>query len=183
MDIRKAGAARFLFMGSNCLEPILKTDLELQLLALCEKVLGPSAFRPVDVDCRLGGKSLIRIFIERTGAQEGGKPGTATIEDCAKASGLMGTALEAESLIPGHYDLEVSSPGLERRLRLRSDFEQCIGGEVKLKLTESLQGKGANVTGVLRKVENGDIVVALGNAEILVPLLKIKRANLVWHFS
>jgi ribosome maturation factor RimP len=91
--------------------------------------------------------------------------------------------LDAVEFIPGAYDLEVSSPGVERRLRLKSDFERVIGSEVKLKLNEAIEGRGANLTGILLRVDEDSIVVNVSGGELAIPLNKVKKANLVWHFK
>src|SRR4051794_16535757 len=101
-------------MGAKLLESISKTPLELRILSLSENVLEPQGFRVVDVDCRVGHRSLLRIFIERAGSQN------PTLDDCASASRLLSAQLDTdEEILPGAYDLEVSSPGLDRRLRLK----------------------------------------------------------------
>jgi ribosome maturation factor RimP len=128
------------------------------------------------VDCHVGGRSLIRIFLERPQAD-------ISLEECAEASRLISPALEGEDLFPGPYDLEVSSPGLDRRLRIRADFDSVVGKVLKLKLTESLEGKGANLTGELLRVVADDLWVKVLGEERRIPLEKVKRANVVWHFE
>ena len=138
-------------------------------------------FRTVDVDCKLAGRSLVRIFIERQLTEPGLQEKTGvSLDDCAEASRLIGPLLETEECLPGAFDLEVSSPGLDRRLRLRSDFEQFVGQEVKLKLAESIPGMGANPACSLTGVEKEFILVSSQGKEVSVPFSKIKRANLIW---
>ena len=94
--------------------------------------------------------------------------------------------IEAANLTHGSYNLEVSSPGLDRRLRLASDFEKEVGQEVSLSLYESVPGVGANVKGQLVKVENGRLSIAQGiknRKEFEVTFENIKRANRVWTFQ
>lgn len=148
-------------------------------MTLCDTVLSPEGFRTVDLDCRVGSRSLLRIFIERLAE---GASAPATIGDCASASRLIGTALDAEpEIIPSTYDLEVSSAGLDRRLRLRADFEKSVGQEVKLKLTESVVGLGANVTGALAQVKTDELVVNVNKKDWTIALSKVCRANLIWR--
>ena len=159
------------------MESIRKTELETRLLALCETTLAPLGLRPVDVDCRIGPRSLVRLFIEGTGR------GTATLDECAEASRKLGDVLDAVEGIPGMYDLEVSSPGLDRRLRLASDFQGAVGSDVKLKLVESIPGLGANVAGRLEAVEGGALRVLSQKKEWPIPLAQVVRANVVWQES
>lgn len=159
-----------------------KSALEVQVLGLCEQHLGPKGFRAVDVDCHTGGRSLVRIFIERGLASGAPDPSRSpSIDDCADASRLIGAALETMDLFEGGYDLEVSSPGLDRRLRLDEDFEAAIGEEVKLKLVENWDGRGINLTGKLERVEDGAVIVSVDKEQRRVPLDKIRRANRVWR--
>jgi ribosome maturation factor RimP len=140
---------------------------------------------------------MVRIFLERKknslvevplASQRNSSsavlpPQTGTsIEDCAEASRLLGELLETEAFIPGAYQLEVSSPGLDRRLRLKADFEGNIGQTVKLKLSESIPGVGANLTGKLERVQGEEIVVSVNSKEVPVVIGRILRANRVWHF-
>lgn len=167
------------------MESILKTELEGALLQSCSEVLGPLQLRLVDLDCRLGGRSLVRVFIERI-AGEAAEPAPpvagASLEDCTLASRALSPLLEADPRIPGAFDLEVSSPGLDRRLRLRADFEASLGGDVKLKLTESVEGRGANLTGRLARVSPSEVVVVVDKTEVSVTWNQIKQANRVWSF-
>src|SRR5687767_6805867 len=131
--------------SSGAVVSIAKSESEKRILELCEKHLEPEGFRAVDVDCHLAGRSIVRIFIERI--VPSGGDSTPSLENCASASRLLGPVLEADPMIPGAFDLEVSSPGLDRRLRLDKDFEQVVGEEVKLKLIERIESIGANLTG------------------------------------
>ncbi len=173
----EAGIARFFFMGEAKLESILKTPEELRLLELCESHLSPLGFRVVDVDCNLTGRSLLRVFVERSG-----KNG-ANVDDCALASRTLDPVLDAESWIAGRFDLEVSSPGLERRLRVLEDFEANVGEEVKLKLVEKIKEGAMNVTGKLLAVSPEGIKVAWQGKEVGIPLSQIRRANRVWNYT
>jgi ribosome maturation factor RimP len=159
---------------------ITKNELELKVLDLCERVLGPSGFKVVDVDCRVGGRSLVRIFVEREGSASGNFP-SATLDDCAEATRMLGEATELEAWFPGVFDLEVSSPGIERRLRIQEHFERFVGHEIKLSLLESWPGRGANMTGVIERTETGSVTVRVDKDELTIPLPRIKRANLVWR--
>jgi ribosome maturation factor RimP len=176
---------------------IAKTELEQRVLELCERVL--QDFRIVDLDLHITGRSLVRVFIDPIAPDSAApsstsplstSPRSTSIEDCVTASRLLGPILDAENLIPGGYDLEVSSPGLDRRLRIDSDFEQCIGKPVKVKLVESLddeEGLNArtlNYSGILSQVapDSRPTLILKVNAasEVEIPFRKIKKANLVW---
>ena len=157
---------------------IAKTPLENQLLELVDKIAGEKGFRTVDVDCRVGGHSLVRVFIERFSE---GKSSPAMIADCVTVSHLLSAVLDTAEWFKGPYELEVSSAGLDRRLRLLSDFESAVGKDLKLKLFERLMGKGSNVTGTLLNVQGEGIQVKVDKEEFQIPLSKVKQANVVWQ--
>lgn len=157
------------------MESIAKSEIEQKLIQFCDEELTPKGFRVVDLDCRVGGRSLLRIFIE--GVSNHG----ATLDDCAIVSNALGTALETKDYLPGAYDLEVSSPGLDRRLRLRSDFENAVGERVRIQLWEKIEGGGANLAGILEAVESEGLRVEVDKKKYLVPLHLIKQATRLWE--
>lgn len=159
---------------------IRKSDLENKVLSLCETQLAPHGLRPVDADVRIGPKSLVRIFVERVSD----KNEPTSMDDCRRANELISPAIEAEDLTEGSYDLEVSSPGLDCRLRLISDFNRIVNEEVKLELHESMPQVGANVRGILKEVnEDGTIKVFTSGKDVVIPLGNIRKANRIWNFE
>ena len=115
------------------------------------------------------GNGSLRIIID--------KPGGVTHEDCAVVSDQVGLILDVEDLIPYHYTLEVSSPGLDRGLYKPSDYERFAGLPAHIKLLTPLDGQ-RNFHGTLIGLDEG---VALlddekGNRHRL-PLDQISKAN------
>ncbi len=159
------------------MESIAKTDIENELLAFCSQHLEPNGFRIVDLDCRTGGTTLLRVYIERS------ETGQVSLDDCVKASKSLGALLETYPGIPGKFDLEVSSPGLDRRLRLRSDFEKFQGEEVQLKLLERVEGLGASFKGKLLFVDPSEVTVEASGKPVTLPWKNIKQANRVWKME
>src|SRR5437764_14548186 len=102
---------------------------------IAERVAASSGLEVVEVELRGGGKArMLRIFID--------KPDGVTHEDCANLSREIGTILDVEDAIPGgSYTLEVSSPGLDRKLFKAADFERFQGSRVKLKTREPVNDK------------------------------------------
>src|SRR5260370_26781457 len=81
-----------------------------------------------------GGARVLRIFID--------KPEGVTHADCEMISQNVGTILDVEDVIPGaHYTLEVSSPGVERKLTKPRDFERFVGQKVKIALREPVENQ------------------------------------------
>jgi ribosome maturation factor RimP len=116
------------------------------------------------------GKPILRIYID--------KPEGVTHEDCAAMSLHLGTLLDVEDFIHSPYTLEVSSPGLERGLYKRQDYERFAGRMAKLKSRVAVNGQ-RNFRGRIEGLE-GDRVVFEDktSGRVLVPLEAIVKANL-----
>src|SRR5574337_1229010 len=126
---------------------------------IAERVAASYGLEIWDVELRgTGGKSrMLRVYIDRPrqvsaqpGAGQTGGPisveggpavGGVTHEDCANVSRELGTILDVEDAVPGGtYLLEVSSPGLDRKLWRPADFERFVGSRVKLMTREPIAG-------------------------------------------
>ena len=102
-----------------------------------------------------------------------------SVEDCAKVSRQLMSVLNVESGFEGEYTLEVSSPGLNRRLSTKAHFEECEGETVKVILLKSYEGR-KRYAGRLVGLEGDEVVLQTGQEEqIVFPLEHIDRANLV----
>jgi ribosome maturation factor RimP len=113
---------------------------------------------------------VVRIFID--------KPGGVTHEDCSGVSTHVGTVLDVEDFIPEAYTLEVSSPGLERGLYNREDFERFAGRLAKLK-TRGAVGGQRNFRGRIVAVEGDEVVFDdKTTGRVRVPLSEVAKANL-----
>jgi ribosome maturation factor RimP len=114
---------------------------------------------------------IVRIFIDRP-------PRGVTHEDCSELSQHVGTVLDVEDFIPGTYTLEVSSPGLERGLYSRADYERFAGRMAKLKTRGAINGQ-RNFRGRILAVEGEEVLFddrTTGRARL--PLSEIAKANL-----
>lgn len=116
------------------------------------------------------GKPLIRIFID--------KPEGVTHEDCSKVSHHVGTVLEVEDFIHSAYTLEVSSPGLERGLYKRADYERFAGREAKIKTGRAINGQ-RNFRGSIVGLEDNTVIFEdRTSGRVSIPLESINKANL-----
>jgi ribosome maturation factor RimP len=100
---------------------------------IAERVASSSGLEVVDVEFRGGGKSrMLRVYLDKPAAGADVLAGV-THEDCANFSREFGTVLDVEDAAPdGSYTLEVSSPGLDRKLTRAVDFERFTGSRMKL---------------------------------------------------
>src|SRR5581483_8920243 len=102
---------------------------------IAERVAASNGLEVAEVEFRGGGGKarMLRVYID--------KPAGVTHEDCANVSHEMGTILDVEDAVPeGSYTLEVSSPGLDRKLTKPADFERFVGSRVKVMTREPIAG-------------------------------------------
>jgi ribosome maturation factor RimP len=115
-------------------------------------------------------KPIVRIFID--------KPEGVTHEDCAEVSLQVGTILDVEDFIHASYVLEVSSPGLERGLYRRADYERFTGRLAKVKTRKPIEGQ-RNFRGRLLGLDGEDVLIEdLTSGRVRIRLDSIVKANL-----
>jgi ribosome maturation factor RimP len=122
-----------------------------------------------------GGTRVLRIFID--------KPAGVTHGDCELMSQQVGTMLDIEDVIPGgRYTLEVSSPGVERKLAKPSDFERFVGQKVKVILRQPVE-KQRHWAGVLKSFAQGTITLEPSPGKhVEFPLDQVEKANLKFEW-
>jgi len=136
-----------------------------------EKVVSSEGMELVELELKGSlNNRIVRIYID--------KPLGITHEDCKLISDQVGTVLDIENLIPGSYTLEVSSPGLTRRLTKDSDFQRFRGRLVKIQTKLPINGT-KSLRGILLGLEGETVTVELKKAELVqIPLGSIAKANL-----
>lgn len=142
------------------------------LRALLEPAVAAVGCEFVGVEYRPNGsQSLLRVYID--------KPEGVTLEDCSAVSYQVSGVLDVEDPIPGHYTLEVSSPGLDRPLFQARDFERFAGHEVKIRMRFPLDGQ-RNFRGSLQGLQDEQVVIDQQDGRrISLPLDQIEQARLV----
>lgn len=143
---------------------------------IVERVAASEGMEVAEVELRgKGPRSLLRIFID--------KPGGVTHRDCELVSHQVGAILDVENLIPASYTLEVSSPGVERRLTRPADYDRFAGRKVRLRLKQPL-GAQRQLVGRLDGLENGVLTLTLASGECAsVEYDNVERANLVFEWK
>jgi ribosome maturation factor RimP len=115
-------------------------------------------------------KPIVRVFID--------KPQGVTHDDCSAVSLHLGTILDVEDFIHSAYTLEVSSPGIERGLYKRADYERFTGNNAKLKTRQPIGGQ-RNFRGRLLGLEGDEVIFDdRTNGRVQIPLDLITKANL-----
>lgn len=130
------------------------------------------------VDCEFTsdqGRFVLRLYIDKLG-------GKITIDDCELVSHAVEDAIEVESITDVSYNLEVSSPGLDRPLKKKADFERFAGSEISVRTKEPIEGR-SNYKGILESTAGGDIFMAVDNMSFQIPIGMILKARLVPKFE
>jgi len=159
---------------------------------IAERVAASSGLEVVEVEFLGGGKArMLRVFLDKPAAGADPLAGV-THEDCANFSREFGTILDVEDVMPGSYTLEVSSPGLDRKLTKAADFSRFTGSRMKL-TTRQPVGNNRHFEGRLESFKDGrltlDLSVAshksrkkMGEAageKIEIEFANVEKANLV----
>ncbi|MFU5366878.1 UNVERIFIED_CONTAM: ribosome maturation factor RimP [Pseudomonas aeruginosa] len=121
-----------------------------------------------------GRHSVLRVYIDR--------PEGILIDDCETVSRQVSGILDVEDPISGEYTLEVSSPGMDRPLFTLEQFAKHAGEQVKIRLRSPYEGR-RNYQGILRGVEEQDVVVLVDDHEYLLPIDSIDKANIIPRFD
>ena len=121
-----------------------------------------------------GGRGRVRLFIDKAGG--------VTLEDCEQASRSVSVALDVEDPIHVPYVLEVSSPGLDRPLKRRQDFDRARGQKIKVRTSQPIEGRW-DWTGRLQELRDAQVILVLPEGrEVLLPLdlVSFARIELEW---
>jgi ribosome maturation factor RimP len=159
---------------------------------IADRVAASSGLEVLDVEFLGGGKArMLRVFLDKPAAGNDPLAGV-THEDCANFSREFGTILDVEDAMPGSYTLEVSSPGLDRKLVKPADFSRFTGSRVKLTTRQAVDNN-RHFEGRLEKFEDGRLTLDLSVAshksrkkmgdqagqKIEIDFANVEKANLV----
>ena len=147
-------------------------DVRNEVVEMATPLADELGFEVVDVDfVPQSGRSLVRVFLDR--------PGGITLDDCARFSRRLGDLLEMNQTLPRAYLLEVSSPGIERRLRTEEHFRRFLGRTARVELFDAVEGRRKG-EGRIEAAADEAIRLALTEQESwTVPVAAIKNARLV----
>jgi len=144
-----------------------------KILEIIKEDIEKEGFEIVEIKTfRLHGKTNIRVFID--------KPGGVTLSDLEKATGIISFLLDGSDMHPHFtdYEIEVSSPGLDRPLVNESDFVKNTGKTVMLNLSEPFGDIKSYIEGKIISVKNGAVDLDAKSGIKSVPLKKISKAKL-----
>ncbi len=142
-----------------------------EIAELLEPALGRMGYELADLEVRLGSSGgLVRVFID--------KPDGIDLDDCEKVSLAVSALLDVEDPVPGKYDLEVSSPGLDRKLTKVEHFQRFMGESVKVQMRFPIAGR-RRFRGKLMSLDDENIVVEVDGESHSLALATIDTARLV----
>jgi len=157
-----------------------KVDVAERLAEVIEQIATPLGMELVDLEYKREGRDMVvRVFLD--------KEGGITLDDCAAVSRELSDLLDVEDIIAGHYNLEVSSPGICRPLKKVADFQRFTGKLIKVRTydmwADDQGNKRKTFLGTLTGIEGGVIGVHLKEGQhAAIPLDKVAKANLEFEF-
>ncbi|WP_416305171.1 ribosome maturation factor RimP [Neptunicella sp. SCSIO 80796] len=151
------------------------SQLELKLTAMLEPAVEALGFELLGVEFVSAGKhSILRIFIDH----ENG----ISVDDCADVSRQASAILDVEDPISTEYNLEVSSPGMERPLFKEAHYQQVVGQVIQVKLMVPMDNR-RNFKGKLVSCDAGTIVVEVDGQNYQLAIANINKGNVVAIFD
>lgn len=142
-----------------------------ELRRILEPAVEALGYEIIDLEMKIGGRDgVVRVFID--------KPEGIGLDDCEIVSRQVSTVLDVEDPIPGRYSLEVSSPGLDRRLTKPAHFERFAGEDVRIRLRAPIEGR-RNFRGAICGVDEDSVEVEVDGQSHRLPIAKIASARLV----
>ena len=154
----------------------MRDEVASKIEEIAMRVAEPEGIEVVEVEVKGGGNNrFVRISID--------KPAGVTHADCELVSHQVGTILDVEEVVPGgHYTLEVSSPGVERKLSKPQDFLRFQGKKAKITLRDAVEGR-RNWEGTLAGFEDGAVSLDLGDGKTMrMALDQVQKANLKFEW-
>jgi len=140
-----------------------------------EKIVAPvvvaAGFRLVRLRMTGGRHKTLQVMAERA-------DGSMSVEDCAALSRTLSDFFDAEDPVEGDYELEVSSPGIDRPLTRLADFSRWAGFDAKIELQAPLDGR-KRLKCVLAGIEGNDVAVETGGKRLVFPFKAVADAKLI----
>ncbi len=142
-----------------------------ELAGMLQPAIERLGYELIDLEVKLGGRSgIVRVFID----QDDG----ISLDDCEKVSMAVSALLDVEDPLPGQYNLEVSSPGLDRKLTKAEHFQRFMGETVKVQMRFPIAGR-KRFRGTLVSSNDENIVVEVDGEPHSLPMATIDVARLV----
>jgi len=155
---------------SEMTSPIIR-----EVCALIEPILDEIEIELVDIEYLFEqGRWILRIYVDKSGG--------ITLDHCTRVSREIDDLIEVKDIFHQEYVLEVSSPGLNRRLKKEKDFQRAVGKDMKIRMATPLEGQ-RNFRGNLQSFKDGILCLSVKDDLILLSYGDVEKANLVYDFG
>lgn len=151
-----------------------ESNIEKKTEELLRKIIEDLGYDLYDVEYLKEGKEYhLCIYIDKESGID--------ISDCEKVNEVINPVLDKEDYINNQYFLEVSSAGLERKLRKKEHYEKQIGKKIEVNLYSKVDDK-KNIQGILREYDKDFLVLQTENKEIKIDIEKVSGAKSVFDW-
>lgn len=152
----------------------MTSPLQQRLENLIAPVVAGIGLELVEVQFRTEGHGwVLRVVID--------EPNGVNLTHCERVSREVSALLDVEEVVPHAFHLEVSSPGLDRPLKTRRDFERCLGRLVTVHCAEPI-GERLEWEGRLREVSDNEITLEVAKKQVAIPLAAVQKARQAIEF-
>jgi ribosome maturation factor RimP len=142
-----------------------------ELMKLLEPTVERLGYELADIEVRVGRREgVVRLFIDKAGG--------VGLADCETVSRQVSALLDVEDPLQGHYVLEVSSPGLDRKLTKVEHFQRFMGEDIRVKMRFPVEGR-KNFRGALKAADEENIEVEVDGESHRLPIATIQSARLI----
>ena len=170
VSYKKIHFGRFSIRAKEAFWPFFFACME-KVRSRIEPIVREEGLELLDVVWTLDhGRQILRVLLDKEG-------GGVTVDDCTRVSHAIEDVIEVEELIPRKYDLEVSSPGLNRPLLKPAHFEKVVGKIIRVKTDVPLEGR-QNYCGILNRISGDIFFVEIDKKEYAIPFERVDKANL-----
>ena len=146
--------------------------MHVELDRVIDPVISGMGYEYVGCEYVRDGRLCLRVYIDK-------QPDGVTLDDCAKVSRELSTVLDVEDSVSGSYNLEVSSPGIERPLFKKSHYEKVIGQLILIHLKYPLNNR-RKYKGILKSIQDDNISLSLDDGSVAELVLgNVKKAHVV----
>jgi ribosome maturation factor RimP len=159
----------------------LRVDME-RIRGAAERVARSEGLEVVDVEWKVGKQRFLRVYIDKPESPANATGASISHRDCEVVSQQLSVILDVEDLVPGPgYVLEVSSPGLDRKLTKPSDYQRFAGRRARISMAEPVENTKF-FEGRLAGYSDGMVQIEVKGRVIALPWAGIRKANLVVEF-
>nr|CRH07748.1 Ribosome maturation factor rimP [Candidatus Magnetococcus massalia] len=163
------------------------SDITLKVEELAQQAADTEASEVVDVSYRREGHGwVVRVLVDKL-PTEAGEEQHINLDACSRVSRQLASLLEVHDVIPNAYNLEVSSPGIERPLKKEQDFDRFAGRQVEIRtfqpISEGLSTPSKKVEGQLVGMREGMVEVLVENNTVTIPWAQVSKAKLTFDFK